>query len=101
MPRAVPWPTKNRIVVPLMLAGLLVSACMTNVNGYRINEARWDSDRSELTRRASFDFKCPADRIVLTILAAAGGAATQVGAQGCDKQMTFFKIHIDAAWAAN
>jgi hypothetical protein len=76
-----------------LVVGLLLPACGGMYNS---------GFRSDLEKRASFDFGCPASQLSLTELSsAANGLVTSYGVRGCGKQATYVLNTTSQVWVLN
>ena len=99
----------QRMVLGTALVGVL-SGCghakAIDVNGFALNPDPWLEDQEKLTRRATFDLRCTAENLALTVLETGGEGgmywddwAVQVGVQGCDARIVY--VRTQQGWVAN
>jgi hypothetical protein len=58
-------------------------------------------DRTDIISRASFELRCPADGLTITLLSTCPnpGYACQVGVDGCDHRLVYQRTQL--GWALN
>jgi len=96
-----------RELAPLLLLSL--SACATvQVGDHLLLAEDWKRDRAEIEQRASFELRCPVEKLKLTVLATLynvspqrGDSAKQVGVEGCDHRLVYIHAGYPSGWILN
>ena len=88
----------------VLLVGSFMQICgcaTVVVDGFKVDQAQYQRQRSSLLKRAAFDLRCPEEQIKITVLASYGDSALkQAGVAGCDQHGTY--ISPDAQdWVLN
>lgn len=93
------------------LLSVLLTACPGPrfvVNGFAVDEGKWNADRMKVLTQASHELDCPEASLSPILLAAKetylGGdatvnVATQVGVSGCGRKAVYTRS--EAGWIAN
>jgi hypothetical protein len=89
------------LVVAPLLAGC---AATVQVGGRSMHQGRWLDDSGEIRGRASFEMKCPAERLELVPISVSNGEvygiAQQIGVSGCERRSVYVKLR-GGGWVLN
>ncbi len=73
------------------------------VDGFKLDQSQYQSDREQLLRRASFDLACAADKLDVKVIEVIGEPQQmkQVGISGCDQRATYVNLFTNVGWVLN
>lgn len=92
---------KPRLLPLLWSALIALPGCASlPVGEHGMNPLAWEGDQAHLKQRASYELKCPKEKLALTLLDSAGTPgleiARQVGVDGCGHRLVY--VSTPAGW---
>lgn len=85
----------------LLLVVVILAACrgpQVRVGKYSLDKQSWEEARGLIVTRASFELRCPEERLSLSVLGTWPGAddrPNQVGVEGCEHRL----VYVDQGWS--
>ena len=70
------------------------------VDQFDLDKEDWNQQRVDILSRASFELRCAAEKLVVTVLVSnSNGYAMQVGVDGCDHRLVYVRNQL--GWNLN